>query len=219
MPSVESIWSIEIEGERLLDLARSDPDRTVPQYPGWTMRDLISHTASIHGRTTLICETLPTERVSAPRLPDGADALDWYEANLAGMVAALKTVDSDAEVWTFGGSQTVAFWERRMVVETGVHRWDADNALENESPLFDYVAKSGLDEFPEMWLAHLGELPTLEINALDIGESWVYGDGPPSESVEGLASAIYLRLMSRPGAPLPEPWEAAVDSIAPTPKR
>lgn len=219
MPSVESIWSIEVEGERLLDLAKRDPERAVPQYPGWTMRDLVSHTASIHGRTTVICKTLPTERVSAPRLPEGADELEWYEETLAVMVAALKAADSDSDVWGFGGSKPISFWERRMVVETGVHRWDAEEALEDASPLLDYVAKCGLDEFPEMWLSHLGDVPTLEVKALDIGEEWVYGDGPPSETVEGLVSAIYLRLMQRPGIDLPSGWAAAVDSLAAVPKR
>ena len=85
MLSAENLMCIEAEGERLLELARRDPERPVPQYPDWNLRDLVSHTASIHGRTTLVCQMLPQERVSAPRLPDGADELEWYEETLAGM--------------------------------------------------------------------------------------------------------------------------------------
>ena len=39
------------EGRRLRQTAERDLDRVIPQYPAWTLRDLVVHTASIHGRT------------------------------------------------------------------------------------------------------------------------------------------------------------------------
>lgn len=220
MLSAENLAGIESEGHRLGEAARRDPERPVPQYPDWTLADLASHTASIHGRTALICRELPSERVSAPRLPEGMDPIDWYEETLDDMLEALREADPDAPCWGFGPEPNVGFWERRMVIETGVHRWDAYQAFGEEDRLTDLVARSGLDEFGDMWLPQLGEVPTLRVTATDMSRSWVYGEGEPSASVEGTASDIYLRLLSRPSpVDLPEEWAEAVDGLAPPPKR
>ena len=101
MLSAESLASIESEGRRLGLTVRRDPDRPVPQYPDWTLADLASHVASIHGRTTVVIRDLPTERVSAPRLPEGADPLEWYEETLDRMLAVLRDADPAAACWGF----------------------------------------------------------------------------------------------------------------------
>jgi hypothetical protein len=107
-----------------------------------------------------------------------------------------------------------------MVIETGVHRWDAYQAFGEEDRLTDLVARCGLDEFSVMWLTQLGELPTLEMRATDVGETWLFGDGQPSSTVNGTASDLYLRLMARPSpVSLPEDWAGAVDGLAAPPKR
>lgn len=220
MRSAENLAGIESEGHRLAKAARRDPGRPVPQYPDWTLADLVSHTASIHGRTVLICRELPGERVSAPRLPQGMDPIDWYEETLDDMLEALRKADPDAPCWAFGPEPTVGFWERRMVIETGVHRWDAYQAFGEEDRLTDLVARSGLDEFGDMWLPQLGDVPTLRVTATDMGRSWVYGEGEPAAYGEGTASDIYLRLLTRPSpVELPGEWAGAVDGLAPPPKR
>lgn len=220
MRSAENLAGIESEGRRLARAARRDPGMPVPQYPDWALADLASHTASIHGRTALICRELPEERVSAPRLPEGMDPIDWYEETLDDMLEALRAADPDAPCWAFGPEPNVGFWERRMVIETGVHRWDAYQAFGEEDRLTDLVARSGLDEFGDMWLPQLGELPTLRVTATDMDRSWIYGEGEPAVSVDGTASDIYLRLLSRQSpVELPGEWAEAVDSLAPPPKR
>ena len=216
----ENLASIESEGRRLSAAARSNPAGEVPQYPGWTLADLASHTASIHGRTVLICEQLPEERISAPRLPEGENPIDWYEETLERMLAALREMDPETPCWAFGPNQVLGFWEQRMVIETGIHRWDAEQAVGREEKLTDHVARSALDEFPIMWHPHMGQLPTLEVVATDLDRSWVYGEGEAEHRVEGTASDIYLRLVSRPSqVELPVEWAEAVDSLAPPPKR
>lgn len=220
MLSAENLASIESEGRRLALAARRDPQRAVPQYPGWNLSDLASHTASIHGRTAHICRELPSDRVSAPRLPEGKDPIDWYEENLDDMLAALTDADPETECWGLVPNPTVGSWESRMVVETGVHRWDAYQAHGEEDRLTDLVARSGLDEFAELWLPYLGDVQTLAVTASDIGDTWTYGEGEPTASVEGTASDLFLRLMSRPSpVVLPDDWVAAVDGLSPPPKR
>ena len=219
MLSAEYLASLESEGRRLGVAVRRDPGREVPQYPGWTLADLASHTGSIHARTVLICRECPQERISSPKLPAGADALDWYESNLDDLLDALTEADPETEVWTLGSPRNLGFWERRMVVETGVHRWDAYQALGEEDRLPDAVARAGLDEFGGMWLRYLGEVRPLRVVATDLGSTWDFGSGDDLEEVSGTASDIYLRLMSRPsGVVLPPDWAEAVDSLPPTPK-
>jgi len=219
--SAENLASIESEGRRLGEAARRDPGRVVPQYPGWTLADLVAHTASMHGRTTLICRDLPAERISAARLPEGKDPVRWYEETLEEMLQVLEVADPATPVWGFAPTPNLGFWERRMVIETGIHRWDAFHALGETEPLTDRVAESGLDEFGEMWLPRLGdtELQPLGVEAVDLLRSWVYGGGTATSTITGTGSDLYLRLMSRPSTvELPADWSAAVDGLEPPPK-
>jgi len=219
VPSAEYLETIRSDGERILELAGSDPGRQVPQYPGWAMSDLANHVASIHGRTTLICRERPTERPQSPSLPEGVDVLDWSRANLEEMLTTLRQSDPDTPVWGFWPSPSIGLWVRRMVIETGLHRWDADQAFGDEGPLRDTVVLAGLEEYEDMWLPRLGEMPSLEVTATDLGKSWVYGSGSSDAVVNGTASDLYLRLMSRPSpVMLPDEWAAAVDNSASAPK-
>lgn len=219
MASAENLRVIESEGRRLALAAKRDPARPVPQYPGWALADLISHTASIHGQTAEVCRDLPTESVSTPGPPEGVDVHDWYDATLDEMLAVLTAADPTSPCWGFGPGSNVGFWERRVVTETGVHRWDADQAFGEEDDLDEVVAHRGLDEFGHVWLPLLSGVQTLQVTATDLGESWIYGKGDPTATVEAPASALVLRLMSRPSSvELPEDWTRAIDGLVPTPK-
>jgi uncharacterized protein (TIGR03083 family) len=218
--STENLAEIRGDGDRILELARRDRDRPVPQYPDWVMVDLAAHLGSIHARTTLICRELPIARPSAPRPPEDTDVLDWCEDSLADMLAALGAADPDIPAWGLWPESTLGLWERRMVIETGVHRWDAEQAFGDPGALTDLVALSGLNEFEALWLPRLGELPVLEVKAVDLGRTWMFASGSPLRTVSGTASDIYLRLMSRPSrVELPVQWAAAVDALEPPPKR
>jgi len=216
MISGDNLAVIAAEGERLLAIVRRDPDRRVPQYPNWTLRDLITHVASIHARTAFICRTLPQESGSPMTLPEGRDPCEWYAETLPAMIEALHDLDPAAEGWTLFTDRRVSTWERRMVVETGVHRWDAEGAFGTPEPLLPRVATHGLEEFSDLWLNRLGDVPTLEVEAIDLKRSWRFGTGEPAYRVVGTASDIYLRLMARGDMRLPLPWEVAVAGM-PTP--
>ena len=148
------------------------------------------------------------------------DPIDWYEETLEELLRELRDADPATTVWSFGPEENIGYWERRMVVETGVHRWDGEQAVTRNEPLTDLVAEAGLDEFAGTWLPNLGDLKTMEVAALDLDRTWVYGQGDPVVRVEGSASDLHLRLMSRTSSiHLPDDWAAAVDGLAPPPKR
>jgi hypothetical protein len=105
-----------------------------------------------------------------------------------------------------------------MVIETGVHRWDGSQACREKTSLTDHVAEAGLDEFGPMWLQYLGEVGPMTMRATDLDRTWSYGTGG-GDIVEGTASDLYLRLMSRPSpVELPSAWATAVDGLTPPPK-
>jgi hypothetical protein len=54
---------------------------------------------------------------------------------------------------------------------------------------------------------------TIQATATDLGRRWRFGEGEPTASVEGEASDLFLRLMSRPGVDLPADWTVAIDSL------
>jgi uncharacterized protein (TIGR03083 family) len=208
----EGLAGIARDGRRIIGLGRGAPDRIVPQYPTWTLRVLVAHVAGIHARTAAICDTLADERPAAVVPPEG-DPFDWAEASLEAMLGSLAAADPEAEVWTLVSDRRLSFWCRRMLIETGVHCWDAQTALEDVQSLPSLVASNGLDEFRELYLPRLGDVPTIELVATDLGRSWRFGGGRPTACVEGTASDLFLRLMSRPGAVLPAAWEQAVDAL------
>lgn len=183
------------------------------------MADLLAHTGSILGRTTMVCRDRVQERPKSPRMEEGKDALVWFETRLSEMIEVLETSDHDVPVWGFGSQPSIGFWVTRMLIEVGIHRWDAEQSFGRPIPLLDEVAISGLDEFPAMWLPRLGDVPTIEIEANDLGRSWIYGGGDPVHTITGSGSDEYLRLMSRPSpVSLPDSWAEAVDSQAPAPR-
>ncbi|HJQ92646.1 MAG TPA: hypothetical protein VJ950_13120, partial [Acidimicrobiia bacterium] len=151
----------------------------------------------------------------------GADIIEWYEGNLEEMLIALEESDLAAAAWGFWPESTIGLWEKRMVIETGLHRWDADQAFGEPAPLSALVGRTALDEFGDMWVPRMGEITgVLEVTATDLGESWSFGSGAGKETASGTASDLYLRLMSRPSpVELPLQWSAAVDALEPPPKR
>jgi uncharacterized protein (TIGR03083 family) len=215
----DALGIIESEGKRILELGREDIGRHVPQYPDWTMGGLLSHTGAILGRTSLICRDLLTERPPSPRPGEDDDLADWFEERLGEVLLVFRECDPTAPVWGFVPDPTVGMWINRMMIEVGVHRWDAEQAFVEPEPILADVAEAALDEFGTMWFPRLGDLSPLALTATDLGRHWHYGEGESVSTIEAPASEIYLRLMSRPSTVvLPDDWAMAVDSLEPPPR-
>lgn len=219
MHSAENLASIEADAAQIEDAAREDPSTSVPQYPGWSLDDLAGHLGWVYARVAKICRERARERVSGPKRPEEVPPVDWLRQTRDELLEVLSEVDPATPVYGFGEMANVGFWERRMVIETGIHRWDAEQALGDDQGLADLVAVSGLDEFAETWIRFLGEVSPIVIEATDLGRSWQMGQGEATASVRGKASDVLLRLMARPSpVDVPEEWARAVDGLAPPPK-
>ena len=218
MLSAENLASIEADGAELGRIVRANPDQAVPQYPGWSLSDLAQHVAWAQGRAVTICEERATDRIKGPRLPEGMDPADWYDETLARLLEMLRSSDPETPVWGLGEMATIGFWERRMVIETAVHLWDARQAVGAAAAIGTHAALAGLDEYEERALL-LGALPALAIEATDCGRSWLFGRGAATAAVSGSASDILLRIYSRPSpVVLPDVWAETLDALSAPPK-
>ena len=142
--------ALRSDGAALAGAARTNLDADVPSCPGWTMRDLVVHTAGVYKHKHEIVGDLITEpHHNTPEAPpgDGEKLVEWFEDWLAKLVHTLDASDPAARAWNWSdGEQVVSFWHRRMAQETAIHRWDAQNAIGDPAPIERELAADGIDE-------------------------------------------------------------------------
>jgi uncharacterized protein (TIGR03083 family) len=165
-----AIGMLQREAERVLQLANvdgADPTAPVPSCPDWDFAELLKHLGNIYNWAGTIVEG----RLSAPpgpelpRRPQGMSPEAWLADRLDRILAALRDVPDDADMWNFAEAfhGPPAFWWRRQVHETIIHRVDAEltcsvpvSALEpelaadNVSELFEVIRFSEPEPRPEV---------------------------------------------------------------------
>ncbi|PTM87878.1 maleylpyruvate isomerase family mycothiol-dependent enzyme [Dietzia psychralcaliphila] len=210
----------------------------VSSCPDWSVHDLVTHLGAVNrwGGVT-VRDGNPHERSrglgeamkSAPPATAGSGALaDWYADMASGMLETFTETDVDAPTWTFGGPGPAAFWLRRQLHETALHRWDLENALGGPSattPLPQDVAVDTVDEFCAVMYPHKGSRGPLPVtirlravlhapeglatgaepvgaSALGTDLEWVLtgADGSAEVEVSGAPESLALLLWGRVGA-------------------
>jgi uncharacterized protein (TIGR03083 family) len=214
----EYVAALPREGRALARAARRDPVRRVPFYPEWSLADLVAHTGGIHRWVLQILRTRAMEPVR--RQPyeerDPERLLAWFEEGLADLAGELEAPDPHEPVWSFGGDQTVGFWQRRMAHETAVHRWDAQSAFGDPAPIERRLAATGI---PESLAIHVvrpasgtevgGHGESVALRCEDCPDGWTVvllpsevrveeGEVPATGTVAGTCSDLWLFVMGRP---------------------
>jgi uncharacterized protein (TIGR03083 family) len=176
--------SSEADGRALLAAAAIDWARPVPHCPEWDAAALVHHMGSI---LAWMAGTVSTgERVSwrtiEPAPDDVAELPDWFLGRLQRTLEVFATADPAAPTWTFSstGDHRAGWWDRRLAVEIGTHRWDAQYAQDKvAAPLAVEVATAGLEEFMVEFLPGLlaqedvdGLTGTLHLHATDGPAEW-----------------------------------------------
>ncbi len=206
-------------GARIAEIGASHPDVEVPRYEGHSVTDLLRHTGQIHRRTTRVVKERLTERPEPEPAPDG-DVPAWFTDGMLEMVATLEEADPVMSCWGFGPRPTVAFWTRRMAIETDVHRWDAESAAGKPAPFPDEVALDAIDELQVMSLpwTRLTEPrrpgPIVTFAPDGASDSWTIVENEDGYSivpgalaeatVRGAPSDVLLALFGRPHGALEE---------------
>jgi uncharacterized protein (TIGR03083 family) len=145
---------VESDTQRLASVARRGLDTEVPTCPGWLVRDLVLHTATVyqHKIASTRLGTAPTEAEWPPPPPEG-DPVDHLEATLREMLTLFRErgPESPSATW-LPEDQTVGFWYRRMAHEAAVHRVDAEAAFDEITPIDPELAVDGVDEILQLFL-------------------------------------------------------------------
>jgi uncharacterized protein (TIGR03083 family) len=143
------------DGDLLASTAATNLGAAVPPCPGWTVEDVVTHTATVYEHK-IECIRLGGQRPDPwpPDWPADRDPLAWFGDAHQRLLSILESVAPDAPSWTwFPADQTAGFWVRRMAQETAVHRVDVQSAGSGVTPVDADLAVDGIDEVLQMMLA------------------------------------------------------------------
>jgi uncharacterized protein (TIGR03083 family) len=169
------------DSELLADAAvAAGPEADVPTCPGWTVEDLVRHCASGDLWARTIVETGNRASPDLPAdAPTGAALVPYFRDGARALMVALAATDPTASVWTFAASdRTAGFWYRRRAHETSVHRFDAQAAAGDPTPIAAELAADGIDEFLSVFLPRMGNAVatdggTLHFHCTDVDGEWL----------------------------------------------
>ncbi|MFI5045441.1 MAG: maleylpyruvate isomerase family mycothiol-dependent enzyme [Acidimicrobiia bacterium] len=171
-------------------------DAAVPSCPDWNVADLVEHIGNVQRWATATVSTLPSDRIrfsSTAEHPSPDELLDWLARVSRGLVDELTAADPSAPVWTFGPDRTVRFWFRRQAQEAAVHRWDAELAAGDPSPIDAVLAADGVAEWLDLRIAanaaaFAGQGETVHLHCTDTAEDgggeWLVTLGETGPTVE-----------------------------------
>lgn len=201
-----------------------------PSCPGWLMTDLIVHLGTVHRFVArVIGERLqqpPSGRQAETALPPASASagspvpvplLDWFRAGAEALEERLFLADPDEPVWSWSEDRTVGFWQRTQAIEAAVHRWDAQQAVEDAATIDSPLATDAVRQAFELMVplrrseaeAPPGEGERFRFRRTDGPQSWTVrfcgdavvvgpADGRCDIEIAGRASDLALFLWKRP---------------------
>ena len=214
---MDPLQVIEDESAAFLAAARLGLDPQVPSCPDWRLRDLVGHLGRTHRyhASHLVRGTTDPATTPSPEPPEGdAVLLSWFADGVEVLLDAVRSTDPAAPAWTWAPhvEPVVAFWPRRMALETAVHRWDAQAAQGVPQHVAPEVAVDGVDEVlsvhrPADWddepvtvegvvavrLSDTGHEHVLQVAPDGLSPS----DREPEAVLSGTASDVLLALWGR----------------------
>ncbi|NEE03993.1 maleylpyruvate isomerase family mycothiol-dependent enzyme [Phytoactinopolyspora halotolerans] len=222
---------VRADAERIAAEAERGQDLAVPSCPGWTVRDVVEHTAEVY-QHKVAC--MRDKRFPDPWPPERDDepTLDYFRRSADELLTELSSRDplEFAETWWWD-ERTVGFWGRRMAHETAIHRVDVELAHDALTPVDAALALDGIDEVLRLMLAGdwsdepYRDASSAIVRARAADEAWRivmepmavvaqvdrWPDMPVDATVTGEPSMLYLWLWRRgPGDSLTVDGDASV---------
>jgi uncharacterized protein (TIGR03083 family) len=182
----------------------NDLSAPVPSCPGWSVRDLIEHLGEVQrfwADNVRAGDAGEPSRYDHP-IPGSDDELvRWMRASTEELLGALGDSSEGAPCWTWWNApRTCGAVARHQVQEAAVHRWDAEAAVGDASPIDAAAADDGVAEFLEIMLGSTAStMPgSVSLVADDTGGEWIVGDQRgPHTVVRASASDLVLLLYGR----------------------
>ncbi|WP_369135036.1 maleylpyruvate isomerase family mycothiol-dependent enzyme [Modestobacter sp. I12A-02662] len=202
--ALDHLSALAVEQEAFAALATTaDADLPVPACAPWTVADLVRHLTGIH-RWAAAAARLPPDAAIPDEDDDEAGPPD-YAAAAADVRAALA--DAARPCPTLAGPGTAAWWARRQLHETFVHRLDLAAAvgvpLEADAAVAADCVAEVVDTMQPRQV-RLGRMPApaVGVRLTTPTATWVLGAAPVAE-VAGPDLAVAQLLWRR--TPLDDP--------------
>ena len=233
MDKAEYLEALEAESDAFLSAAAAvAADSSVSHCGDWKIADLVEHQTLVWGYATAAVKAAGQKpEPGHPKPDDESKLFEWAASVRATMLETLNYADPKAPARSFAANdQTAGFWQRRMVAETLVHRWDAEQCAPGEgSPMDPAVASDAIDEYTEVGLRYSNSRPdrtypasSLHLHCTDTEGEWllVGTDGPDftvtrehakgDAAARGTAEALLLWIWGRDGGDVEILGDAAV---------
>ncbi len=199
------VESILIESALVATLSGSDLNAPVPACPGWTLRDLVLHLGGVQRAWARHLDTAdPTRHPRQKPLiepPADGDLPQWMQESTVLLVKALRRAGEDAPCWTWWGEPfTSGAVGRHQVQEVTIHRYDAEAARGETTPIPQAVAVDGIAEFFQIMIDETTKQPEgrLILQTTDVDATWSTGSSThPAVAIYGTASDLELLLYRR----------------------
>lgn len=185
-------------------LTAKNYEKNVPSCPEWTLLDLVTH---IGGVQEFWSHCIRQGNADAPwqgaeSKPDShKDAAEWLRGQTQLLVDAINDTAGTSPCWTWWKEpRIVSAVARHQVQEAEVHRWDAELAVANPSPIPFEIAIDGIPEFLHVhrFAIQKLELPHLHLIASDEGGEWhIHQTASETMRITGSASDLLLFLNGR----------------------
>lgn len=220
LPFDSYVALLRADAARLREVAALGLGTTVPSCPGWTVGDVVAHTAEVYLHKVACTRLGRAPDPWPPVEPASRDPRDTFDKAVVELLELFSTHDpEDASHTWWDPDQTVGFWMRRMALETAVHRVDLELAYAVVTPVDAELALDGIDELLVMmlagddWATHgTAEPVDAVVRVTSAGRSWTVAleakavtvdrsaDGEVAVEITGDPSEVYSWLWGRGGA-------------------
>ncbi|WP_433302601.1 maleylpyruvate isomerase family mycothiol-dependent enzyme [Actinoplanes sp. CA-030573] len=159
-------------------LVRRDDAEQIVTCPEWTVRDLATHVGTGHRLAAGIIEERRdsmAEYVLVDAPPEQPDWPEWLDEGVTRLNAAVDDLGFHGRVWTWMPQHQIAgFWQRRMLHDLIVHRFDADPDGRIADLDIDLAADGVADMLLtlEYFKRPTGTGETVQFQATDTGQGW-----------------------------------------------
>jgi uncharacterized protein (TIGR03083 family) len=198
---------IRLDSARLAEVGRLGVDADVPSCEGWTVADVLDHTAHVYlHKVELLRSGARPDPWPPPELAD-REPLGLFEEATTALLTELEARDPDAKSVTFWEPElSVGFWYRRMALEIAVHRYDGELAHGVPTGVDEELAVDGIDEALRVmlggsWWTDFDTAEPLDarIRVTSGGRSWtVTADQRAVSVVEGDSDPVATEIAGRP---------------------
>jgi uncharacterized protein (TIGR03083 family) len=196
MDKAQYVEVLAAESQAFIAAVVESLDAPVTHLGDWTGLDLAIHQGSIWQFATANVVAAGDKPHFADPWPGegGANSAipGWLTVSRDRMLEVLTSAEPSAPARSFAeNDQTAGFWQRRMVAETVVHRWDAQSIADAAQPIDPIVAADGIDEYAQVGLQYSSSRKnriypstSLHLHCTDTEGEWMLiGDDGPNVTV------------------------------------